>query len=107
MFWVLSVYQEVMLVILTNVGKITDFIMANITLKIGRHEYDITSNDTFMDNGACVQLTSQSQEKVQLGGGRCNPVLSQRALKEIAGIERMQLQHGYGDSVKIFSLNIQ
>ena len=80
--------------------------MLKIRLKIGRNEYDITSNDTFMDNGACVQLTSQSKEKIQLGGGRCSPVLSKKAVKEISKLERMQLQHGYGSTVQIFSLNI-
>jgi len=80
--------------------------MEKITLKIGRHEYDISSDDTFMDNSHCVQLTSQSKENIDIGGGRCNPVLSQRAVKQIASFERMQLQHGYGSNVQIFSLNI-
>jgi len=74
-----------------------------IKLKIGRHEYEITDDDTFMDNGSCVQLTSQSKER---WGQQADPVLSKRAVKEIADYERMQLQHGYGSRVQIFSLSV-
>ncbi len=31
------------------------------TIKIGRWEYTITEKDTFMDNGACVQLQIYKQ----------------------------------------------
>lgn len=79
-----------------------------ITLKVKRHEYQITSDDTFLDNGSCVQLTSQSKENCfAYSVDRPNPVLSQRTVKEIASFERMQLQHGYGSGVQLFSLNIK
>ena len=74
-----------------------------IKLKIGRGEYSITSDDTFMDNGSCVQLTSKRNRRE---GSFINPVLSKRAVKEISGFKRMQLQHGYGDEVQLFSLDI-
>lgn len=74
-----------------------------IKLKIGRGEYSITSNDTFMDNGTCVQLTSKKNPRV---GSFINPILSKRAVKEISRFKRMQLQHGYGGSVQLFSLDI-
>ena len=44
-------------------------------LKIGRHEYDITENDIFLDNGCCVQLITQSKEPVRWGH-QPHPVLS-------------------------------
>lgn len=76
-------------------------------LKIGRKIYDISANDTFMDNGSCVLLTSQDSGLSSGFGGVYNPVLSKRAIKEIAAFERGQLQHGYGSDIQIFSLNIK
>lgn len=76
-----------------------------IEIKIGRHKYTITRDDTFMDNGACVQLTSQSLERSSWGH-RADPALSKRAIKEISKFNRIQLQHGYGDRVQMFSLDI-
>jgi len=32
-----------------------------MNIKIGRHTYEITADDIFMDNGACVQLMTQSK----------------------------------------------
>lgn len=61
-----------------------------IVIKIGRHEYEITLNDEFMDNGSCVQLLTQSKEPSKFGR-RPLPVLSSRAIKQIyvyARIER-------------------
>jgi len=55
-----------------------------ITVKIGRHEYEITQEDCFLDNGKCVQLMTQSQEPVEWGR-RANPVLSKRLVKELDG----------------------
>jgi hypothetical protein len=79
--------------------------MKSINLKIGRNEYRITSIDTFMDNQSCVQLTSQSKE-VFRWGQRATPVLSKRAVKEISNFKRRDLQHGYGEQVQLFSLEI-
>jgi hypothetical protein len=78
--------------------------MKEITLKIGRHTYKVTQDDTFMDNGACVTLTSQSLERSSWGH-QSDPVLSKRAIKEISKFNRIQLQHGYGERVQIFSLD--
>jgi hypothetical protein len=55
----------------------------SIKLKIGRHEYDITENDVFMNNGSIVMLTTQSKERPDWGI-RPNPWLSKRAIKEIS-----------------------
>lgn len=77
----------------------------NIQLKIGRHEYEITSSDQFMDNGSCVQLLTQSKE-CSVWGKRPTPVLSKRAVKEISEHKRIQRNHNYGNAVQVFSLNI-
>jgi hypothetical protein len=74
-----------------------------ITLKIGRHSYTITEIDIFMDNGACVQLLSQSKETPDLGR-RPNPVLSKRAIKEMSALTRVQHNHSHGKRVTIFNL---
>ena len=74
-----------------------------LELKIGRHKYSITENDKFMDNGACVQLITQSLENPVMGC-RSDPVLSKRAVKEISNFARRQLPHGYSKGVTIFNL---
>jgi hypothetical protein len=76
-----------------------------IKIKIGRHNYEIDSSDKFMDNGACVQLLSQSKEKSDWSA-RPNPVLPKRVVKEISSFSRVQKDHIYGDRVQVFSLDI-
>lgn len=75
-------------------------------LKIKRNEYEITSDDIFMDNNACIQLLSQSKE-LSNHGRKPNPVLSKRAEKEIKKFERVQLTHRYGSNVEVFKLKIE
>lgn len=73
-----------------------------LSLKIGRHEYSITEADRFMDNGACVQLLTQSK---QFGDWDwMTPRLSKRAIKDIDRFERVYHLHKRGDYVKVFSL---
>jgi hypothetical protein len=76
-------------------------------LKVGRHEYKISREDLFMDNGACVQLLSQSREKVRWGK-RHAPILSKRAVKEISKFNKIQKPHRFagGVDVEVFSLEI-
>ncbi len=76
-----------------------------LTLKIGRHSYQIKEDDHFMDNGCCVQLLTQSKEKA-IYGQRHTPVLSKRALREIGKFTHNPIVHGYGQTVKVFSLDI-
>ncbi len=76
-----------------------------MNLKIGRHEYVITGEDVFINNGACVQLLSQSKEK-STWGNRPNPVLPQRAIKEINKFTHIKLKHTYGDEVEVFKLQL-
>jgi hypothetical protein len=74
-------------------------------IKVGRHEYEISSSDEFMDNGACVQLLTQSKEKIYWGR-RQSPVLSKRAIKEISAFNRVQKDHNYDTTVQVFSLDV-
>ena len=62
-----------------------------LTLKIGRYEYVITNDDKFMDNGACVQLMTQSQE-IGRFGVKTNPKLSSKAIKLINKFSRRELK---------------
>ncbi len=74
-------------------------------LKIKRNEYEISEDDEFMDNGACVQLLTQSQEKSYWGHSP-SPKLSKRAIKEIGKYKHVLKDHGYGEGVKVFSLDL-
>jgi len=74
-------------------------------LKIGRNEYEITCSDIFMDNGACVQLMTQSKERSQWRGSP-SPVLSQKAIKQINKYDHLPQKNNYGIHVKTFSLKI-
>lgn len=76
-----------------------------ISIKIKRHEYKITNDDIFMDNGACVQLLSQSKEPSNWGH-QPNPVLSKRAVKEINAYKRIEQKHSYTTDVQVFSLDV-
>ena len=72
-------------------------------IKIGRHLYEISCDDEFMDNGVCVQLITQSKEK-SIWGRTPNPVLSKECVKEIYKHRHIQKKHEYGTSVKVFSV---
>ena len=76
-------------------------------LKIGRYKYQITKKDQFMDNGACIQLLSQSQEPSHWGH-RASPILSQKAIKQIESYRMIPRENKYTESpnVEIFSLDI-
>ena len=78
-----------------------------MNLKIGKNEYTITKEDQFMDNGACVQLLSQSQEPTRWGH-RASPILSQKAIKQIENYRMIPRKNRYTESpnVKVFSLDI-
>ena len=60
-----------------------------IEMKIGRNTYTITKKDRFIDNGACVQLTTQSKEKGGYGGAAM-PQVSKKLWKEINAKYRVQ-----------------
>lgn len=74
-----------------------------LTIKVGRHEYKITAKDRFMDNGACVQLLTQSKENRDWGR-RATPILSREAIRLIGKFERVHVPHNYGSSVEVYSL---
>jgi len=73
-------------------------------LKIGRNEYEITCSDIFMDNGACVQLMTQSKERLKWKGRPL--VLSQKAIKQINKYDHLPQKNNYSTDVKMFSLKI-
>jgi hypothetical protein len=74
-----------------------------IIVRIGRHEYEITGQDQFMDNGSCVQLLTQSKETPNWGY-RPSPTLSKRAIKEIDRFAKKIHKHEFGERGKVFSL---
>ena len=75
-------------------------------LKIGRHEYEITCDDIFMDNGACVQLLTQSSERM-IWDASPDPILSKKAVKEISKFEHVQMEHGFSKGVSVFTLKLE
>lgn len=63
----------------------------SIKLKIGKYEYDITEADKFLDNGACVQLLTQSKEKIKRYDSRPpSPKLSLTLIQKIKKMELIQ-----------------
>ena len=59
-------------------------------LKIGKHTYDITEKDLFLDNGCCVQLLSQSQEKAQRWDReRPCPIVTKKVKKQIMTFKKV------------------
>lgn len=72
-------------------------------LKIGRFTYTITAEDIFLDNGSCVQLLSQSKERLS-GIHRPTPVLSKAAVKVTNKYIRKQHVHQHGKWCEVFSL---
>jgi hypothetical protein len=81
----------------------------SIKIKIGKHEYDITEADRFLDNGACTQLMTQSKEKKhRYDTERPLPKLSATLIKKINGMEL--IQHTVPERLagcKIFSIKIK
>lgn len=74
-------------------------------LKIGRHTYDITKDDRFIDNGACVQLLTQGRDFDGRGGIK-TPVLSKAAVKKISTHDFILMKKIPGMNAKVFTLSI-
>ena len=73
-----------------------------LTIKVGRIFYNITTDDVFLDNGACVQLITQ---KGPLKDWRhTSPVLPLREVKRISAFTKIQRKHNYDNSCSVFSL---
>jgi len=77
-----------------------------LELKIGRHTYKITEDDEFLDNHSCVQLLTQSKERISWGH-RPTPCLSKKAIKEISAFDRLQKTHNYGNRCELFTLKLK
>lgn len=75
-------------------------------LKIGRHTYEVTSKDVFLDNGSCVQLKTQSKEKKisNFDAYPPCPKLSKAAIKKISKFDKIILEKN--DHVEYFKLAI-
>jgi len=76
-----------------------------LKLKIGRNEYVITCSDIFMDNGACVQLMTQSKERSGWRGSP-PPILSQKAIKLINKYDHLPQEDNYNTGAELFSLKL-
>jgi len=80
--------------------------MSNILiedLKIGRNKYTITDKDEFMDNGACIQLLTQNEDRIGWSR-RPIPALSKAAIKTISKFTRVQITHEWRSDVEVFNL---
>ena len=75
----------------------------NINIKIGRHQYIITKDDKFMDNGVCIQLLTQSKEKSNWGQ-KPTPILSKKVVKELFKEDLVFYKNIYGNGIQIFGL---
>jgi len=73
-------------------------------IKIGRHEYDIQVGDKFLDNGACVQLLTQSKEKCEWGK-KTSPVLSKKVWKQVLEFPSYK-KYRYADSKDMYIYEI-
>jgi hypothetical protein len=74
-----------------------------LIIKVKRWEYEITESDKFMDNGACVQLLTQSKQR-DSWSRRITPKLSKQAIKQISRFERIPHEHPNSVGVQVFSL---
>ena len=75
-------------------------------LKIGRHTYEITNKDIFVENNNNVLLKTQSKEKKHSvwDWKPPSPKLSQKAIKEISKFNKILVkQNGH---VRYFRLDI-
>lgn len=73
-------------------------------IKVGKHEYDIQVGDKFLDNGACVQLLTQSKEKWEWGHQPI-PMLSKKAWKQVLNLPSYK-KYEYGHSEHSFIYEI-
>ncbi len=77
-----------------------------IVLKIGRKVYEISDEDVFMDNKACIQILSQNKEGSFPQLGKVALLLTKKAIKQINKYDRIPRKNRYGSDVEIFSLKI-
>ena len=80
----------------------------NIEIKVGRHNYTITENDRFMDNGSSCMLITQKNGVVCWGTTK-NTRLSKKVLEKLVSKYkkvRIENRDHYG-GVEYFSLSIK
>jgi hypothetical protein len=74
-------------------------------VKIGKFCYLLKEGDKFMDNGACVQLMTQSQEKCfDFSVRRPCPIVSKKVWKEILKNLNYVKQNKENGSYSIFTI---
>jgi hypothetical protein len=73
-----------------------------ISIKIGRHVFNITEADRFLDNGACVQIMTRSIPFDTWDTS--NPCMTAKAMREIKAFRRVEHPHKYGSGCTVFSL---
>lgn len=71
-------------------------------IKIGRNEYEITPDDRFMDNGACVQLITQKGPFKKWNYESL--ILPKREINRLEKMGRIEHSHRYGSNISIFSV---
>jgi hypothetical protein len=73
-----------------------------VSLKIGRQVYDITEDDKFLDNGACIQIITK---RGPFDTWRhTTPILTKKAMREIGAFARVNHPHKYSSGCTVFSL---
>jgi hypothetical protein len=73
-------------------------------VKINRKEYEITTADKFLDNGACVQLLTQSKEKT-VRFWKATPRLPKCLTNKIMKLKLVDVKHGYGEKCRVFYIS--
>ncbi len=74
-----------------------------LIIKVKRWEYKITGDDKFVDNGACVQLLTQSKQR-DSWGRKIVPKLSKQAIKRISRFKRIPHKNPNAVGAQVFSL---
>jgi len=74
-----------------------------LIIKVKRWEYEITEADKFMDNGACVQLLTQSKQRGSWAR-KITSKLSKQAIKQISRFKRIPHEHPNAVGAQVFSL---
>lgn len=73
-------------------------------IKINRKEYEITTDDRFLDNGCCVQLLTQSKEKT-VRFWQATPKLPKRITTKIMKLKLVDVKHNYGSTCRVFYIS--
>lgn len=73
-------------------------------VKINRKEYEITTDDRFLDNGVCLQLLTQSKEKT-IRFWQATPRLPKCLANKIMKLKLIDVKHNYGSRCRVFYIS--